>query len=75
MWISTKTTIGFEVPKEYELMCKFRAEHPDFKEEPTSNMIWFTKELAVESHGRRKVLFGSGIEVSDTSNLKGETDE
>ena len=49
MWISTKTTVGFEVPNEYEKMYKFELDHPDWKKEPTTTMIFFTKELSMHS--------------------------
>lgn len=43
MLISTKTTVGFKVPDEYEQMTKFKAQHPDWKESETSSMIFFEK--------------------------------
>ena len=44
MLIKTRTDIGFEISKEYEVMTRFKKDHPDFRKSETGRMIWYSKE-------------------------------
>ena len=43
MIITDTSTLGFELPDEYNKAMEFEAEHPDWKRTETTQMISYTK--------------------------------
>ena len=51
MLITTKTVISFRIPDEYQLLERFKAQHPDWIESDTTQYVGFVRQetYAVET--------------------------